>query len=123
MVVVDTNVAIEYLKGNAKVAAAVDSYSERGGVAITAISRYELLQRISKDQSVLSFISEVEAYAFDRKAADKAAELWHRLKTKGKTVDDIDLLIASVAASNGETLLTLDKAFGNIGGDIVVLER
>jgi predicted nucleic acid-binding protein len=120
-VVLDTNVVIEYLRGNAKIAHAVDMYLGRGLIAITAVNRYELLQRVYKEQSVLSFVDEVVVYGFDKRASGKAAELWHRLKSKGKTVDDMDLLIASIAAGNGETLITLDGDFKDIGGDIEII--
>ncbi len=123
MVVIDTNVVIEYLKGNAKIASIIDTYSEKSGVAVTSISRYELLQRFYKDQALLSFIEDVKTYAFDKKASDKAAELWHKLKSKGKIVDDIDLLIASVALSQGEELLTMDGSFKNIDGNITIITR
>ena len=123
MVVIDTNVAIEYLKGNADIAAIVDSYAEKGGVAITAINRYELLQRVNNTQPVLSLISEVNIYDFDERASDRAAEMWHTLKARGKVVDDLDLLIASIAASNGETLVTMDKSFRHIDGDIVIISK
>lgn len=123
MVIIDTNVVIEYLKGNAKIASVVDTYGERSGIAITSLSRYELLQRFYKDQTLLSFLVDTETYGFDKRASDKAAELWHKLKSKGKMVDDIDLLIASVALSNGEELLTLDNGFKNIDGNITIITK
>ena len=123
MVIIDTNVVIEYLRGNAKIASVVDTYVERSGIAITSLSRYELLQRFYKDQALLSFLADTEVYAFDKRASDKAAELWHKLKSKGKMVDDIDLLIASVALSNGEELLTMDNSFKNIDGNITIITK
>ncbi|MCL4379324.1 MAG: type II toxin-antitoxin system VapC family toxin [Candidatus Marsarchaeota archaeon] len=122
MAIIDTNVVIEYLRGNAKIAKIVDSNFESGGISITTITRYELLQRANKDQSVLSFISEINVYGFDKRASDKAAEVWHRLKAKGKVVDDVDLFIASIALSNGEKLITLDNGFRHIEGDIEIVK-
>jgi predicted nucleic acid-binding protein len=122
LAIIDTNVVIEYLRGNAKIAKIVDSNFESGGISITTITRYELLQRANKDQSVLSFISEINVYGFDKRASDKAAEVWHRLKAKGKVVDDVDLFIASIALSNGEKLITLDNGFRHIEGDIEIVK-
>lgn len=123
MAVIDTNVVIEYLRGNARVAAVVDSYMEKGGIAITTINRYELLQRAYKDQSILSFLSETEVYGFDKKASDRAAELWHKLKSRGQLIEDIDLLIASIAISNGEILITMDNDFKNVDGNIIIIQK
>ncbi len=123
MVIIDTNVVIEYLRGNTKIANIVDSNMGMGGVSITAITRYELLQRANKDQSVLSFISEINVYDFDKLASDRAAGLWHKLKSKGKVVDDLDLFIASIALSNGEKLITLDNDFRHIDGDIEIIKK
>ena len=120
----DTNIIIEYLKGNPKIALIVDSHLDTDTVAITSINRYELLQRFHKDQSILSFIEDVEIYNFDKKASEKAASMWHSLKAKGKMMDEIDLLIAAIAASNGETLITMDNDFGNLGSkEIIILTK
>ena len=123
MPILDTNVVIEYLRGNAKIASIVDAYIDKGGIAITSVTRFELLQRLNKEQSVISFVSDVAIYSFDKKASDRAAELWHRLKARGKTMDDMDLLIASIAVSNGEELLTMDKSFKNIEGNITIITK
>lgn len=122
MAIIDTNVVIEYLRGNAKIANIVDSNLGREGISITTITRYELLQRANKDQSIISFLSEINVYGFDKRASDKAAEVWHRLKAKGKVVDDLDLFIASIALSNGEKLITLDNGFRHIEGDIEIIK-
>ncbi|MCL5434142.1 MAG: type II toxin-antitoxin system VapC family toxin [Candidatus Marsarchaeota archaeon] len=123
MAIIDTNVVIEYLRGNAKIANIVDSNLGREGISITTVTRYELLQRANKDQSIISFLSEINVYGFDKRASDKAAEVWHRLKAKGKAVDDLDLFIASIAISNGEKLITLDNDFRHIEGDIEIIKR
>ncbi len=122
MAIIDTNVVIEYLRGNAKIANIVDSNLGGEGIGITTITRYELLQRANKDQSIISFLSEINVYGFDKRASDKAAEIWHRLKAKGKVVDDLDLFIASIALSNGEKLITLDNGFRHIEGDIEIIK-
>ncbi len=122
MAIIDTNVVIEYLRGNAKIANIVDSNLGGEEIGITTITRYELLQRANKDQSIISFLSEINVYGFDKRASDKAAEIWHRLKAKGKVVDDLDLFIASIALSNGEKLITLDNGFRHIEGDIEIIK-
>jgi predicted nucleic acid-binding protein len=122
LAIIDTNVVIEYLRGNAKIANIVDSNLGGEGIGITTITRYELLQRANKDQSIISFLSEINVYGFDKRASDKAAEIWHRLKAKGKVVDDLDLFIASIALSNGEKLITLDNGFRHIEGDIEIIK-
>ena len=47
---------------------------------------------------------------------------YKKLKTKGKIVNELDILIAGIAVANNETLITEDKDFLNFGiTKIVVL--
>ncbi len=42
---------------------------------------------------------------------NKAVNLYSKLKEKGKKVNELDVLIAGVAAANNELLITRDKDF------------
>ena len=54
-------------------------------------------------------------------AAKQAAEIFNRLKEKGKLINENDMLIAAIAMANKETLITGDKDFGEIGDDGIIV--
>ena len=48
----------------------------------------------------------MEIYNFDLLASEKAAEIFVRLSTDGKMLELMDIMIASIAITNNETLIT-----------------
>ena len=46
-------------------------------------------------------------------AVNEAVKAYKKLKEKGKMVNELDVLIAGIAAANNETLITKDKQFVN----------
>jgi predicted nucleic acid-binding protein len=48
-------------------------------------------------------------YPFSVKEADLASEIYLKLSSAGKMKSEIDILIASIAKSNDEVLVTFDK--------------
>lgn len=90
---------------------------EKDDIKTTTINEYELLKhRAVLRRSVAErFLSGVTVYPFDRASAKRAAALYVRLKEEGKMVNESDLLIAGIALSNDDVLLTRDKKFSHLG--------
>jgi len=62
-------------------------------------------------EKVFGLLSRMTVLPLDRKAALKAGELCSRLSREGKTIGEIDCLIAGIALSNGiSTILTENKS-------------
>lgn len=126
MVCLDTNVIVELLRGNQKVMALVREYETTEQVTTTAITEYELLcyPNAPKGKDVRRMLENIKAYDLDGRSARKSAEIFIQLQATGKLISDTDILIAGIAGSNGETLITLDKDFENIAtGSIIVLPQ
>ncbi|MDE1856897.1 MAG: type II toxin-antitoxin system VapC family toxin [Candidatus Micrarchaeota archaeon] len=123
MAILDTNILIDYLHGRDKTGWMVERLSESGEIAITSINKYELLKKFPREPKLASLLDQMKIYPFDDAASSKAAELWQELRKVGKSIDEMDLLIAAIALANDEILFTEDKAFGNIdSGKISVVK-
>ncbi len=124
MAIFDTSILIDYLKGRQKGVDAVERYGT-DGIAITSVSSYELTRGIgSRGRELLRLLfGRVRIYTLDQDSAVAAGELMRKLDSKGTPIGDIDALVASIALSNNETLVTSDSDFERIGsGSIKVLK-
>lgn len=122
MVVLDTNVIIDFLKGKAKAVAAVNQY-QSSELAITFVNRYELLKYKHREQ-LEPAMANLTRYHSSDSAVVASAEAYKRLKANGKLISDNDLLIFGVCVANNETLLTSDKDFRHLHSSrIVIIEK
>jgi predicted nucleic acid-binding protein len=102
----------------------LDALNVSEEVRITSVTAYELLRgamyiNIARHRDrelnvILSLISELTVIPFTSEDAKIASYIWARLKEKGKTASDADILIASICISNKEKLLTLDEDYEQI---------
>ena len=112
MIIIDTNACIDYLNGVEKVKNVI--LQQKKLVHITAITVYEVnigLERTKRKISEIrhknlyklwmEFISGMEIFHFGFKEAEKAAEIYDILESKGQMIDDNDILIAGIMLSNG----------------------
>ncbi|MFW9875018.1 MAG: type II toxin-antitoxin system VapC family toxin [Candidatus Thorarchaeota archaeon] len=110
----DTNACIDYLNGREEIQKIVTEQEDL--VHITSITVYEVkigLERTKRKISEkrynelykiwLKFISSMEIFPLGYKEAEKAAEIYDILESKGNLIDDNDILIAGIMLSNGIT--------------------
>jgi tRNA(fMet)-specific endonuclease VapC len=123
LILLDANVLIHYLKGNARVAAAIRK-TERTELALPSIVFYELeygtlrsgMAERRRRQLDLALVS-LQRVPFDTDAAMAAARVRIGLERRGLTIGPLDLLIAGTAMSRGATLVTNNVAeFSRIDG-------
>jgi predicted nucleic acid-binding protein len=116
MSILDTNIVIHYLHGNEKVVALVKRHIDADKISITCINEYELMRgaKTAGDEVLKDLLGRFEIYYLDERSIAIAAEIYKKLKSSGKLIDDADILIASIAISNNEILLTADKDFKEI---------
>ncbi len=120
----DTDIISYFLKGNEMVIKNMAAYLKRfnsNSLKISLITYYEILSglRLKKASSQLSKFmankSMFEILVLTEKTIDASANFYAETKQLGKSVDDIDLLIAGVAKANGLILVTNnEKHFGQI---------
>ncbi|MBI3354316.1 MAG: PIN domain-containing protein [Nitrospirae bacterium] len=106
----DTNIISFYLKGNESLK---DKVSDNiNSIAISIISYYEI---VSGFQSVNANrrINEFEKFCeladiinLDKASVLASSQIYASLKKSGNLIDDIDILIAGVALSNGLVMVT-----------------
>jgi predicted nucleic acid-binding protein len=112
MPIFDTNILIDYLRGEKRASEILHEYRDR--VAITVITGYELIKgyRTKKEETALDMLlSRVRTYHTDDRSMRVAGELYRELKDKGKLINEADVLIAGIVLANDEILITDDKDF------------
>ncbi len=109
LVVLDTNVIIDYLIGKEEVVREVNSYGEND-LSTTFVNEYELLKNASR-KIMEVVIQNLRVYHSNDLSVREAAKAYQELKSTGKMMSDNDLLIFGICVVNDEVLITQDKAF------------
>ena len=117
MVVIDTNVIIDFLEGKEKVVAVLESFP-KDEIATTFVNKYELL-KYKRSDTIQAAIKNLLVYQSDDEALKAAADAYRKLRSRGITMSDSDLLIFGVCVANDELLITQDKAFGSLQSNLV----
>ena len=123
MTIIDTNVMIPFLKGTPEAVSKVYELSNNNQVVITVITAYELLKGAhlsSKPQenleNIKKAISSMQVLDFSLEACEEASSIFCELKKSGKMISEFDILIAAIAKTNGEAILSRDQHFKSIKG-------
>ncbi len=119
MVVLDTNMIIDFLEGKEKVVAAVAKYPA-AELAMTFVNKYELL-KYQKRERLEAAIENLLVYHSNDNVLKAASNAYRMLKSRGAMMSDNDLLIFGTCIANNEVLLTQDKAFGNLHSNMVIV--
>lgn len=123
MILLDTNVLIHFLKGNAGIVAAIRN-TPRGELAIPAIVVFELeygtLRSRWPEQRCRELsrgLGPILRMPFDTEAALAAANIRVELEMQGMAIGPLDLMIAGTARSCGALLVTNNTAeFSRVAG-------
>lgn len=119
-VLIDTDILSYYFKGDKKVIRNFETYIQHYDlIEISIITYYEIIgglmaKNALKQLSVFEdFIADNIVIPMTENSAKISAELYSNLRQNGKTVDDIDLLIAGIAIDNELTLITNNEKHFN----------
>jgi tRNA(fMet)-specific endonuclease VapC len=123
MVCLDTSVVVAFLRGDKKIIELVNSYALEETISITTITEYELLKHKDrlKREMAEGFIGSMQVYQFNRQSATEAARLFEKLSSYGKIINENDILIAGIAISNNELLITRDEGFRNMKNERILI--
>jgi len=110
--ILDTDTCIYWLKGNANIERSVIKHG-LGNIFITVITECELFygayKSMKKDKN-LAMVEELKTRIKTLHTVSGIPSLYGKIKveleSKGQTLDDADLLIASIALLNNATLVT-----------------
>ncbi|MDA8055949.1 MAG: type II toxin-antitoxin system VapC family toxin [Thermoplasmatales archaeon] len=117
MVVLDTNVIIDYLLGKSDVVQIIETFPSNE-LCMTFVNEFELLKHKNRKE-LEEPIENLAIYQSSEAAVREAANAYIRLISTGKVMSDNDLMIYGVCVANNEILLTQDKAFENLHSEFV----
>ena len=120
MYLIDTSALIELLKPT-ELGAAILLEIGDSPVAISSVTRFEYLlyysgKKLEEEKNVLRNLPVLDLTS---DAADKSVDIEKLLRSKGKLINETDILIASICMVNNFSLVTLDKHFSNIPGLVI----
>jgi tRNA(fMet)-specific endonuclease VapC len=124
LIVVDTDVVIDFFNGIFPGAEAVSKLIAREEAALTSISVFELYAGIEKKRrlsQIETLIQGVTILSLDVIEAVIAGKIYTQLKANGRLIGTHDILIASICVSNALPLYTKNVAHFSKIEDIQIL--
>jgi predicted nucleic acid-binding protein len=120
VIVADTDVLIDALRGLEKARTRVAEALETGQLATTAVTAFELRSGAHTDRlrsAVERLLAPLEILPFDDTAARRAGEVRRALEAEGKPIGMADYLIAGICLARSASLLTRNpKHFKRVEG-------
>jgi len=119
MVMFDTSILIDSLKGVKKAIDTIESYKGEEEATIAIVTKYELLRSRKglKLEVARMFVDTMNICYFGEKEMEKTIGIYEALKGKGKLINELDMMIAGTAEANGQVLVASDEDFNEIGSD------
>jgi len=111
-VLIDTDVAIEYLRSKDKASTTLIRLLKKFDVFASAITEFELYMGAKTDLHVKDLIilfHEIEVLPFDFGCGRIASDIWKKVQEKHQHAEIKDIFIASIAIQNNFTLCTFNK--------------
>jgi len=112
MMVADTDVLIDYLRGAAPYAARIELELQSGHLATTAVTAFELRQGARTDRqrsAVALLLDALNILPLDATGATQAANTRRRLLDRGEDIGMADSLIAGIVMAHSGVLLTRNR--------------
>ncbi len=116
MYCLDTNIVVDFLRGNKSIIEKIQNISLYNNLSITCISLCELFKGAflsSKSEKELSiiyyFLDSVRVLGLDIDSCKSFGKEYARLSKIGKQTKEFDLMIACIAKTNELVLITRDK--------------
>lgn len=112
MILLDSDVLIDYLRGVEPVRAALQKLFPTGRLRRTVISQFELLagsRQAAQKQAVTDLLALLKILDLDQESAALAANLKRELAIAGNNIGMADCLIAGIALTHRVPLLTRNR--------------
>jgi predicted nucleic acid-binding protein len=107
-VLIDTDIAIDYLRGDSAIMPLVNRLWREGQAALSVLSVYELTagMRDREKSATMNFIAACVLVDVTAGISAKGGELYRKYRAKGITLAPIDCLIAATALVEGYKVAT-----------------
>lgn len=112
MILADTDVLIDFLRGHEPTAGRVAAAIEGRVLRTTAVTVFELLAGVRsrpQESAVRTLLAAVPDFPLDTPAAERAAAVRRQLEGAGQAIATADSLIAGIALVRGCALLTRNR--------------
>jgi len=110
--VADSGIFIEHLRAKDKLTTSLYEISENTVIYISAVTVYELYMGATtkgKEADVRTITGNFTVLPFTDAVAQKAAEIYHKLRLNNQMIEFRDIFIAATCIVNELPLLTLNK--------------
>ena len=119
----DTDILIEYLRGNAAIRRKIESLTDEDSLGLVWLTFYEFFKGIfvSGKLGEEKFVQELNATCLilnpSYEAARIGGEIYAALRREGRLINDADILIASIVKAHDAVLVTNNEEhFSRIEG-------
>ncbi len=126
MYLLDTNIVSNLVRADNRQVRSVFLAKTATQCRISVFSEGEILFGLAKKlwpekltRNVRHFLGQLEILSWTSQEARIYGQLRANLAAKGRSLSDLDMLIAAHALSTDHVLVSADKAFGNIPGLLV----
>ena len=108
VVLIDTDVAIDYLRGDAAIQLLLNRLWHEGTAALSVLSVYELTSgmRDREQTATMNFIAACTVCDVSPEIAVRGGDLYRKYRARGLTLAPLDCLIAATALVNGYKVAT-----------------
>lgn len=113
MIVADSDVLIDALRGRDPAAARIERELSTGALSTTAVSAFELRSGARSERAasqVDALLAPLTILPFDEEAANRAAEARRTLESAGNPIGMGDYLIAGICLARSAVLLTRNRS-------------
>jgi len=123
MVIFDTSLMVDASRKRKYALDLIATYSEKERLATTIITKYEMLRGAPEQyiERVSNLLNRFVILDFGNGALDATVKVYKNLRGKGKLINELDVMIAGIAAANNETLITRDKDFLNFESNKIIV--
>ena len=128
MIVLDTNILIEFEAHNAELIKFLQNLTKRflSKPYITSANYSEFLygfikESPKKQEKAIEFLEDYKLFNTSKNSSRLLAKIKYELEKKGKMIPIFDVLIASIVMDKKAMLITFDEHFKNIEGLEVII--
>ncbi len=115
MVVLDTDVLVEFSRGNQEIATKLEELKRIENLKTTVFNAEEFLfgieklEKKEKTDNALQLLQRMEVHSYTQKEVKSVVKIKSRLRKQGKTIGKYDECIAGICIAKNEPLFTLNK--------------
>lgn len=127
--IVDTDILIDYLRGEEKASKLIDHYKSDRSVETTDINVFELYHGTYKSKNTTrnlpnlkGLLNRIKVYSSSEDSMEIAGKLAAELETDGEKIGAKDILISGIALIQNRPILTYNRKHFKKVDDIEILE-